>query len=286
MLNPGRLPPTAWTVTRTIMAVDTYLSVDVRGAIAVVTLDKGDGMNALGHAGDGAVFSQLCDELNTNRSLRCAILTGKGWAFSAGGDLRAMDEKSGLFAGDAPQIRNNYRRDVHAIVRALDGLDIPLIAAVNGPAVGLGCDVACLADMRIAGRSARFGVTFLRAGLVPGDGGAWLLPRLIGMARAAELLFTGTVIDAQTALDWGLVNDVVDDDALMDAAMALAAKVAQQPPDVLRFTKMLLRRGREASFEDIRELSAALQAHAHKSAHHEEAVRAFLEKRQPEFKDP
>lgn len=265
------------------MTRDSLFDVQRDGGVVVLTLNAGDGMNALGHVGDGAAFAQVCDQLNADRSVRCAILTGQGWAFSAGGDLKAMDEKVGLFAGDGAQLRESYRRDVHEIVRALDGLDVPLIAAVNGPAVGLGCDVACLADIRIAARSARFGVTFLKAGLTPGDGGAWLLPRLIGMARAAELYFTGDLIDAQTALDWGLVNSVEDDEALMGAAMAMARKVAAQPPDVLRYTKRLMRLGREARFEDIRELSAALQAHAHQSPHHAEAVRAFLEKRKPEF---
>ncbi len=261
-----------------------HLSID--GPIATLTLNRGDGMNALGHPGDGEEFGRVCDAINADRAVRCAIITGEGWAFSAGGDLRAMDEKSGLFAGDGPRIRNSYRHDVHGIVRALDRLETPLIAAINGPAVGLGCDVACLADMRIAAHSARFGVTFLKAGLAPGDGGAWLLPRLIGMARAAELFFTGDMINADTALAWGLVNTVVEDEDLADAARSLAERVAQQPPDVLRFTKTLLRRGREASFEDIRELSAALQAHAHQSADHAEAVRAFLEKRQPKFEAP
>lgn len=266
------------------MATDDFLRIEQHGAIAVVTLDKGDGMNALGHQGDGAMFDAVCARLNGDRTVRCAVLTGAGWAFSAGGDLKAMRDRTGIFAGDGPAIRQGYRHDVHAIVRALDGLEAPLIAAVNGPAVGLGCDVACLADMRIAARSARFGVTFLKAGLVPGDGGAWLLPRLIGMARAAELLFTGDLIDAQTALDWGLVGQVVEDEAVVSTALELAQRVARQPADVLRFTKTLLRRGREASFADIRELSAALQAHAHGSDDHAEAVAAFFDKRQPEFK--
>ncbi len=259
------------------------LTVARRGPVAVITLDKPQALNALGQAGDGAAFAAACASLNGDRSIRCAVITGAGRAFSAGGDLAAMRDKTGLFAGTGAGIRDAYRHDVHAIVRALDGLEIPLIAAVNGPAAGLGCDVACLADMRLAARSARFGVSFLKVGLVPGDGGAWLLPRLIGMARAAELLFTGEFIDADTAHAWGLVNAVCDDAALMDDALALAARVAAQPPDVLRFTKTLLRRGREASFQDIRELSAALQAQAHQSRDHAEAVAAFFDKRPPVF---
>src|SRR5690606_23111170 len=108
------------------------------------------------------------------------------------------------------------------------GLEVPAIAAVNGAAIGLGCDVACMTDIRIAADTAKFAVTFLKLGLVPGDGGAWLLPRTIGMSRASELLFTGDVIDAATAKEWGLVSRVTAPDALMEEAMTLAERIAQQ----------------------------------------------------------
>src|SRR5262249_44883552 len=143
----------------------------------------------------------------------------------------------------AVAIRERYRGNIHRIARALQGLEIPLIAAVNGPAVGLGCDVTCMADIRIASDKARFGVTFLRLGLVPGDGGAWLLPRVIGMARASELLFTANLIDAATAAEWGLVNRVVPHESLIDEALALANRIAEQPPHALRMGKALLKHG-------------------------------------------
>ena len=159
-----------------------------------------------------------------------------------------------------------------------------MIAAINGPAIGLGNDVACLADMRIAADSAVFGATFLKVGLVPGDGGAWILPRTIGMARAAELFFTGDTIDAATALSWGLVSKVVPADQLLDEARALAGRICRQPPDVLRMTKKLMREGQGASFDAIMDMSAAMQALAHMTKDHQEAVAAFFEKRTPEFK--
>jgi enoyl-CoA hydratase/carnithine racemase len=155
---------------------------------------------------------------------------------------------------------------------------------VNGPAIGLGNDVACLADMRLAADTAIFGATFLRIGLVPGDGGSWILPRTIGHARAAELFFTGDTIDAQTALAWGLVSRVVPAGTLMDEARALAAKICRQPPDVLRMTKRMMREGQNVSFDIIMEMSAAYQALVHLTEDHQEAVAAFFDKREGEYK--
>ena len=169
------------------------------------------------------------------------------------------------------------------MVRALWGIEVPLIAAVNGAAIGLGNDVACLADIRIAASNAVFGATFLKIGLVPGDGGAWILPRTIGMSRAAELFFTADTIDAATALQWGLVSKVVAPEALLAEARALAAKICRQPPGVLRMTKKLMRDAIGSDFEKIMEASAALQARAHASEDHAEALAAFFGKRDPNF---
>jgi 2-(1,2-epoxy-1,2-dihydrophenyl)acetyl-CoA isomerase len=159
-----------------------------------------------------------------------------------------------------------------------------MIAAVNGPAVGLGCDLAGIADIRLASDRARFGVPFVKLGIIPGDGGAWLLPRTIGYARAAELLFTGDLIDAATAAEWGLVNRVVPHERLMDEAMALAARIAAQPPHALRLAKALLRQGRESSYEAVLEMSASAQALSHLTEDHLEGVTAHVEKRAPDFR--
>lgn len=253
------------------------------GHVAVLTFNRPDAMNVLGIAGDGDIVQKVCAELNANLSLRCVILTGAGRAFSAGGDLKAMADPDGPFSGTALKVREHYRADVHRVARAIYGLDMPVIAAVNGPAVGLGCDIACLADMRIASDRARFGVTFLKLGLVPGDGGSWVLPRTIGMSRAAELLYTGDVIDAATALDWGLVSRVVPNESLMDEAMALATRIAAQPPQALRLTKALLRQGQVGSYDAALEMAAVSQAIAHRTEDHREGVSAFLEKRAPNF---
>jgi 2-(1,2-epoxy-1,2-dihydrophenyl)acetyl-CoA isomerase len=241
-------------------------------------------MNALGEDGDGAAFEAVVGEIAADRTIGCAILTGRGRAFSAGGNIKAMADRGGAFSGAPHTIRDRYRTNIHRIARALHGMETPLVAAVNGPAIGLGCDVACMADIRIAAENAKFGVTFLKLGLIPGDGGAWLLPRAIGMSRASELLFTGDVIDARTAADWGLVSRVVPADKLMEEAMALAQKIAQQPPQALRLAKTLLRQGQTTTYDTVLELSAAGQALMHHTKDHQEGVAAIIEKRAPRFK--
>lgn len=261
------------------------LEYELRGKVALLTLNRPEAMNALGELGDGDAVAQVCNQINDDPQVRCVVLTGAGRAFSAGGNVKAMQARSGAFGGTGVELREHYRKGIHRIVRAIYNLEVPSIAAVNGPAIGLGCDVACMTDIRIASDNARFGVTFLKLGLIPGDGGAWLLPRTIGMSRAAELLFTGDVIDAQTAADWGLVSKVVPLGALMDEAMALANRIAEQPSHALRIAKALLKNGQSASYETLMEMSAAAQAISHHTEDHAEGVNALLEKRRPRFAD-
>ena len=260
------------------------LKIETADHVTTLTLDRPATMNPLGATGDGDAFAAACDAINADMAVRCVILTGAGRAFSAGGDIKAMKERTGTFGGTAPEISDGYRNNIHKVLRALYSLRVPLIAAVNGPAIGLGCDLACLADMRIASNRAKFGVTFLKLGIIPGDGGTWILPRIIGEARAAELFYTGDVIDAATALEWGLVSRVVDAEALLPEAEALAAKIATMPPHALRHAKNLMRQGRSMSYDGALELAANTQALMHLTGDHMEGVDALIEKRAPAFK--
>src|SRR4051812_20699268 len=254
------------------------------GHVVTLTINRPESRNPLGEPGDGRLFADAVDRVNQDRDIRCAILTGAGSAFSAGGNLKAMREHSGAFAGGPARIREGYRDSIHRMVRALWIIEVPLIAAINGAAIGLGNDVACLADIRIAADTAVFGATFLKVGLVPGDGGAWILPRVIGQSRAAELFFTADTVDAQTALAWGLVSKLTAPEKLMEEARAMAGRICRQPPDVLRMTKRLMREAQQGSFDSIMEMSAAMQALAHTTADHHEALAAFFEKRTPQFR--
>ena len=264
--------------------METDLLLEMNNTIALLTINRPDTRNPLGHEGDGELFKKAADKINSNKELRCVVMTGAGKAFSAGGDLKSMKERSGHFGGNALQLRDHYRESIHGIIRSLWNIEVPMVGAINGPAIGLGNDVASLCDIRIAGKSAKFGATFLKLGLLPGDGGAWLLPRTIGWSRASQLFYTGEVISADTACEWGLVSEVVADDDLLENAMQLANRISKQPPQALRMTKKLMRDGSMASFEAIMEMSAALQVTLQRTEDHFEAVDAFFEKREPKFK--
>jgi len=158
-----------------------------------------------------------------------------------------------------------------------------MIAAINGHAIGAGLDLACLCDIRIAADTARFASSFIKMGIVPGDGGAWILPRAAGVSKAAEMIFTGEMLDAHQALNCGLVSRVVPAQCLLIQARALADTIAANPLQALRLAKRLLREGQQQRLDDVLELSAAFQALAHETQDHAEALQAFLEKREPRF---
>ncbi|BDE68956.1 MULTISPECIES: crotonase/enoyl-CoA hydratase family protein [Delftia] len=259
-----------------------FLNIARDGAIWTLTMNQPETRNAL--TGNTAVeeFVQVCDEIRRDASVKAVILTGAGPIFSSGGNVKDMQR----FFDDAltpDAIREEYRQGIQRIPRALTQLDVPVICAVNGPAIGAGLDLTCMCDIRIASETATFAESFVRVGIVPGDGGAWLLPRAVGRAKAAEMAFTGEAIDAQQALACGLVSRVVPADQLLPTARALADKIAANPGAVMRMTKRLLREGEHSTLESLLELSAGYQALAHKTADHREAVMAFVEKRKPRF---
>jgi len=259
-----------------------FLNIQRDGAILTLTMSQPETRNAL--TGNTAVeeFVEVCDQIRRDASVKVVILTGEGPIFSSGGNVKDMRR----FFDDAltpDAIREEYRQGIQRIPRAMHQLDVPVICAVNGPAIGAGLDLTCMCDIRIAAENATFAESFVRVGIVPGDGGAWLLPRAVGRAKAAEMAFTGEAIDAREALACGLVSRVVPADQLLPQARALAAKIAANPGVVMRMTKRLLREGEHASLESLLELSAGYQAIAHKTADHREAVTAFIEKRAPKF---
>jgi enoyl-CoA hydratase/carnithine racemase len=264
--------------------MNTFLLYEQSGAVVTLTMNQPDTRNVL--TGNSAVdeFVAACARINADASVRVVIITGAGTAFSAGGNVRDMqrffDDKL-----DPASIREEYRNGIQRLPLALYNLEVPTIAAVNGHAIGAGCDLACMCDMRIAAQSARFAESFVKVGIIPGDGGAWLLPRVVGMSKAAEMAFTGEALNATEALACGLVSQVVPDAELLTAANTLAQRIAVNPGQALRMTKRLLREGQHARLESLLEMSAGFQALAHKTSQHREAVTAFMEKRPPVFKD-
>lgn len=249
-----------------------------KGNIAILTLNRPDVRNTITEMEIIEEILDACQRVQAEQAISVMILTGAGTAFSAGGNVKDMYNKVGIFAGDPDQIRNNYRQGIQKIPLALQRLDVPTIAAVNGPAIGAGCDLTCMCDIRIASDKARFGETFVSVGLIPGDGGAFFLPRVIGYSRALELAFTCRVIDAAEALRLGLVSEVVPAERLMDRALEIAGEIARQPGRILRLAKRLFSLTQGKSLEETLEISASFQALCHHSPEHMQALEAFFAK--------
>ncbi|MFO1319302.1 MAG: crotonase/enoyl-CoA hydratase family protein [Burkholderiales bacterium] len=261
-----------------------FLLYEQNGPIVTLTMNAPETRNVLTYNTAVDEFVAACARIRADVSVRVVIVTGAGPAFSSGGNVKAMrryfDEDI-----DPLAIREEYRKGIQRLPLALYELDVPTIAAVNGPAIGAGCDLACMCDIRIASENASFAESFVKVGIIPGDGGAWLLPRVVGMSKAAEMAFTGDTLTAAEALACGLVSKVVPADRLMPEAVRMAERIAVNPGPTLRMTKRLLREGQHLRLDSLLELSAGYQALAHKTPQHKEAVMAFVEKRKPNFRD-
>lgn len=254
-----------------------------KGHVVTLTLNAPEARNVITDQDMMDAIISAMEKVGADQSVRCVVLTGAGKGFSSGGNLLHMKEKQSIFGGDMLEVKDAYKSGIQKMAKAVWECEVPLIAAVNGPAYGAGCDLTCFCDIRIASTKAVFAENFVRVGIISGDGGAWVLPRQIGLSRAAEMLFTGEPIDAQTALEWGLVSSVVEPDELLPSAYELAERIAYNPPRHLRLTKRLMRQSMTASLNEILEISAIYQGACHQTADHEEAVDALLEKRSAIF---
>ena len=254
-----------------------FVLIEQTGAIVTLTLNAPDERNALSNQAQWDEVVAACARVARDQSVKVLILTGAGSAFCAGGNVKDMRDKKGIAGGTPYEIREGYRTGIQRIPLALYNLDVPTIAAVNGAAIGAGCDLACMCDIRIASTKAKFAESFVKLGIIPGDGGAWLLPRTVGMSKAAELTFTGDTIDAEEAARIGLVSRVVAPEDLMKEAQALAARIAANPGPALRMAKRLMREGQHLRLDSLLEMSAAFQAIGHHTKEHDQALEAFLE---------
>ena len=260
---------------------DALLSIE--GRVATLTLNRDDVRNALTGTALVNDLVETVDWVNREEEVSVLVLTGAGSAFSAGGNIKEMRDRSGAFAGDVLEVQRRYRQGIQNIPLAMHRAEVPVIAAVNGPAVGAGFDLACMCDLRIASSDALFGETFINLGIIPGDGGAWFLQRLTGYQRAAELTLTGRLVKADEALELGLVLEVTAPDHLLTRATDLAAKIAAKPPQTVRLTKRLLKLAQRQELPDFLDLCACFQGMCHNTEDHVEAVKAFLEKREGNY---
>ncbi|MEM7098189.1 MAG: crotonase/enoyl-CoA hydratase family protein [Pseudomonadota bacterium] len=256
-----------------------FLKREQDGHVLVLTMSSPETRNALTGEEQFGEIEAACIEINDDVSIRAVVLTGEGSAFCAGGNVKDMRDRTGLFAGDPFDQADAYRKGIQRIPRAIYGLNVPIIAAVNGPAVGAGCDLATMCDIRIASERAMFAESFVKLGIIPGDGGAWFLPRAVGYSNACKMAFSGEPVKAAEALSMGLVSEVVPEDELMSRSLALAASIASNPPHAVRLTKQLMRASHNATLDELLDKSAAFQAVCHAEPDHKEAVDAFFEKR-------
>ena len=259
---------------------DATLEFDSR--VAVLTFQRDDKRNAL--TGTGLV-DDICATLewaNATPEVSALILTGAGSAFSAGGDIKTMRERA--MASTAAEMERYYRHGIQRIPRAMKATEVAVIAAVNGPAIGAGFDLANMCDLRIGSSRAQFGETFVNLGLMSGDGGAWFLQRVVGVQRAAELTFTGRIVKAEEAKALGILLEVTELDHLLPRAREIAAQIAAKPPLAVRYAKRTLRLAQVQSIDEHLEACASFQGALQKTGDHLEAMTAFFEKRSGAFK--
>lgn len=248
------------------------------GQVAIVTLSQPETRNAL--TGDD-LLEDLLDAIHdaeTDPEVGVVIIDAEGPAFSAGGNIKDMAAKEGLFEGNPAEIAERYRETIQQLTRFLATTDLVTIAAVNGPAIGAGFDLALACDLRIGTSRARFAHTFIEMGIIPGDGGAWLLPRVVGWQRATELALTARTVEAEEALAMGILLEVVPDSRLSIRVIELANEIAAKPRPAVVMAKRLLRLSRTSDLDQFLELSAALQAVAHSTPEHDEAVQAYVDR--------
>jgi Enoyl-CoA hydratase/carnithine racemase len=263
---------------------DSVLKVERDGAVLTLTIDDPATRNALSPLLTRELVA-ACAQANADMSIGAIILTGAGDVFCAGGNLKDMYARANHFAGNAAEIRRMYINGVQTIAKAFYDCEVPLIAAVNGPAMGAGMDFAMMCPIRIAGARAKFAESFIKLGLTSAAGGAWFLTRAVGPAIAAEMTLTGETFDAEQARAMGLVSRVVPDEELLDTARAIAAKIVRNPLHSVRLNTRLLRESARLDLPGSLEVAAAMQAVVQQTDDQYEAVAAAVEKRRPVYRN-
>jgi enoyl-CoA hydratase/carnithine racemase len=252
----------------------------IADGIATITLNRPEKMNAF----TGEMMEDwiaALENCRTNADVRAIVMTGTGRAFTTGGDIEGFSVSSSR----TPQgIRDHLVGGSQRLIRKIAEIDKPVIAALNGFATGGGLDIALACDIRFAAQSARFAETYAKMGLIPGMGGAYLLPRIVGVAKALEMFWSTDWVDAQEAERIGLVNRVLPDAELMDATLAFARKVADAAPLSVRTIKRLVRAGAGQDLSTALDMVASEMTVVRSSEDHKEALAAFKDKRQPSFK--
>lgn len=247
-----------------------------------VTLNRPEASNAYSTAMVSALV-EVIRHADIDNSIRAIVLTGAGKNFCAGGDIKAMKGKTGMFAGESNELRETYQSGIQQIPLTISQIKTPIIAMVNGAAVGAGCDLAAMCDLRIASEQAVFAETFAKVGLVPGDGGAYFLTRLVGHAKAMEMFLTCRNYSASEALKMGLVNEVVLPDELRSRTESIVEEIIAHPPIAVQMTKKSVIHAYSNDLISHLELMAAYQGITQRSSDHFKALDGMIEKKKQNF---
>lgn len=252
---------------------------DVEGAVAVISFNRPKSQNAFS-AEMIEGLHHFFDEARKDNSVKGIILTGKGDAFCAGGDVRAM--AAGKLRGW--DMKRFLWEGVHRVILLIEDLDKPLLASINGAATGAGMGLALMSDLRVCSERARFSESFVKLGLVAGDGDAYFLPRIVGMSKALELLLTGDLITAEQALQFGIVNKLVPHEQLMTESLAMMERIIRNPPLAVRMMKRAVYQAQTSTLRNHLDYISSQISLLSETEDHLEAARAFMEKRKPTFK--
>ena len=261
-----------------------HLKIEIKNHYQLwITLNNPDQMNA--------ITLSMVDSLTTvlkyadfDQNIRVIVLTGAGKNFCSGGDIKAMDEKSGMFAGESNELRLRYMHGIQQIPRIIEEISTPMIALVNGAAIGAGCDLSMMCDLRVGSDKTKFGETFTKMGLVPGDGGTFFLQRVIGYAKAMQMFLTAEIFEGKNALQFGLLNFYYPEDQILDETIKIAEKIASLAPIAQSMTKKAMKISYLHDLHTSLDLLATFQGITQRTNDHFEALKAFQEKRSPNFK--
>ncbi len=261
--------------------MDKPLLLEVDGRLAVITLNRPEAMNRISPE-MVSLFIEAVEQCQENPEVHVIIITGAGAAFCHGGDVNRLGQTAGAVLSPL-EIKEGFRQGLHRLALTLERIDKPVVAAVNGIASGAGVDFALQADVRFAADTARFRVTYALFGLVPGNGGTYFLPRVVGESKALELFWSAEPVDPQEALRIGLVNKVFPAASLMEETKKWANVVADMAPLSVRMIKRSVRQGRHLNLETTLEMISSHMAIARSSHDHVEGIRAYQEQRKPKF---
>lgn len=259
-----------------------HLKVKLSGSVLWIALDNPSQSNAISLEMT-ASLTNLLKHADFDPEVRVIVIRGEGSAFCAGGDVKAMQNKTGMFSGESNELRMRYIHGIQQIPKCIEDLSKPLIAMVNGPAIGAGCDLAMMCDLRVGTLKSKFGETFVKLGLVPGDGGAFFLQRVIGFSKAMQMSLTGDLVSGEEALKWGLLNFLVTEQDLESETQKLAEKIAANAPIAVQMTKKAMKMAYLNDLASILDLSAAYQGIAQRTEDHFIALQAMKDKQAPSF---